>query len=123
MPYNEPVRTLRYRNALKAYNPHYYADGTRVSALNPVQVWSISRRSRHSRFLSQTTKELAKSTPVLRDPNLRRIVIASSPDIYGMMRMFEIEGEEKRPNFHVVRTQREAWGILAVQKPRFTPLN
>jgi len=72
---------------------------------------------------SQTIEELAKSTPVLQDPNLRRVVIASSPGTYGMMRMFEMEGEEKRPNFHVVRTEREAWAILAVQNPRFEPLD
>jgi len=72
---------------------------------------------------AQTIEELAKSAPVLHDSNLRRIVIASSPRIYGMMRMFEIEGEERRPNFHVVRTEREAWAILAVQNPRFELLD
>ena len=71
---------------------------------------------------AQTIKELATTTPVLDDPNIRRIAVASSPDVYGMMRMFEIEGEETRPNLHVVRTEREAWGILAVQKPRFNPI-
>jgi hypothetical protein len=71
---------------------------------------------------AQAVKELATTTPVLRDPNIRRIVIASSPATYGMMRMFEIEGEQTRPNFHVVRTEREAWGILAVRKPRFNPI-
>lgn len=71
---------------------------------------------------AQTIQQLAKATPEWRDPNLRRIVIAPSPEVYGMMRMFEIHGEEKRPNLHVVRTEREAWAILAVPDPRFEPL-
>ena len=71
---------------------------------------------------AQTIEELAKSAPAFNDPKLRRVVIASSPEIYGMMRMFEIQGEETRPNLHVVRTEREAWAILAVRKPRFEPL-
>jgi hypothetical protein len=72
---------------------------------------------------AQTIEDLAKSTPVLPDPNLRRVVMASSPEIYGMMRMFEIEGEGTRPNLHVVHTERESWAILAVQSPRFGPLD
>lgn len=71
---------------------------------------------------TQTIHELARSTPVLRSPDLRRIVIAPSPEIYGMMRMFEMEGEAKRPNLHVVRSEEEAWAILAVPKPKFKPI-
>lgn len=68
-------------------------------------------------------KALAKSTPVLHDPGLRRVVIAPSPGIYGMMRMFEMEGEATRPGLQVVRSEREAWAILAVRNPRFEPLD
>jgi hypothetical protein len=68
-------------------------------------------------------KALAKSTPVLNDPDLRRVVIAPSPGIYGMMRMFEMEGEATRPGLQVVRSEREAWAILAVRNPQFEPLN
>jgi hypothetical protein len=71
---------------------------------------------------ASTLQHLAKAAPVLDDPDLRRVVIAPSPEIYGMMRMFEMQGEQKRPNLHVVRTEREAWAILAVRKPRFEPL-
>jgi hypothetical protein len=72
---------------------------------------------------AETVQDLAKSAPVLRDPNLRRIVIAPSSEIYGMMRMFEIAGEETRPDLHVVRSEREAWAILVVQNPRFEPVD
>jgi hypothetical protein len=71
---------------------------------------------------ADTILEVANSTPVLPDPNLRRIIIAPSPETYGMMRMFEIQGEKKRPNLNLVRTETEAWTILNVQNPRFDPL-
>jgi len=71
----------------------------------------------------QMIEKLAKSTPVLPDPNLRRVVIAPSPEVYGMMRMFEIEGEPTRPGIHVVHTEQEAWAILSVAEPRFFPLD
>jgi hypothetical protein len=72
---------------------------------------------------AQVIEKLAKSTPVLPDPNLRRVVIAPSPEIYGMMRMFEIEGEPTRPGIHVVHTEQEAWAILSAEEPRFYPLD
>lgn len=68
-------------------------------------------------------KALAKSAPVLHDTELRRVVIAPSPGIYGMMRMFEMEGESTRPGLQVVRSERDAWAILAVQNPKFGPLD
>ena len=68
-------------------------------------------------------KALARSAPVLHDAELRRVVIAPSPGIYGMMRMFEMEGESMRPGLQVVRSEREAWAILAVRNPRFEPLD
>jgi hypothetical protein len=71
---------------------------------------------------AETILQVAKSTPVLPDRNLRRVIIAPSPETYGMMRMFEIQGEEKRPNLNLVRTESEAWAILAVHNPRFDPL-
>jgi hypothetical protein len=71
---------------------------------------------------ARTIREVARSTPVFRDRDVRRVVIAPSSTIYGMMRMFEIEGEDKRPNLHVVRTEQEAWAILAVENPQFDPL-
>jgi hypothetical protein len=72
---------------------------------------------------AQVIEKLAKLPPVLPDPNLRRVIIAPSPEIYGMMRMFEIEGEATRPDIHVVHTEQEAWAILSVERPRFYPMD
>jgi len=66
---------------------------------------------------AQTIEQLAKAPPVLRDSNLRRVVIAPSPGIYGMMRMFQMKGSGTRPGLHVVQTEREARAILSVQDP------
>jgi hypothetical protein len=72
---------------------------------------------------AQVIEKLARSTSVVQDPNLRRVVIAPSPEVYGMMRMFEIEGEPTRPGIHVVHTEQEAWAILSLAEPRFFPLD
>jgi hypothetical protein len=70
----------------------------------------------------EAIRERANSAPATPDPNFPRIVIAPSHETFGLARMFEIQGEAMHPNLHVVRTEREAWAILAVQNPRFEPL-
>lgn len=71
---------------------------------------------------AEALREQSKVPPVLSDPALRRVVIAPSSETYGMMRMFELEGEELRPDIHVVRSESHAWAILGVENPRFEPL-
>lgn len=68
---------------------------------------------------AKVLRELSKIPSVLREPGLRRIVIAPSPNVYGMMRMFELEGQDVRPDIHVVRNEQQAWAILGVEKPHF----
>lgn len=72
---------------------------------------------------TDTIRLIAKSSPVVFNPNLFRIVVAPAPDIFGMMRMFAMQSEETRPNLHVVHSEHEAWAILAVREPRFKPLD
>ncbi len=67
----------------------------------------------------QTIRELASLPPTLADPLRPRCIVAPSPKIFGMARMFELQGQHTRPNLHVVRTQKEAWAILGVTKPIF----
>jgi len=71
---------------------------------------------------AETIRQIAKSEPVVSDPDPQRIVIAPTPHLFGMMRMFATQGEETRPNLHVVRTKQEAWAILVVQDPQFQNL-
>jgi hypothetical protein len=48
--------------------------------------------------------------------------VAGSTAMFGLARMFEMEGEEARPNLHVVRTEREAFAILGIITPKFGPI-
>jgi hypothetical protein len=71
---------------------------------------------------AETIRQIAKSLPAFSDPGLQRVIVAPTPHLYGMMRMFATQGEEIRPNLHVVHSEKEAWAILAVQDPHFKPL-
>ncbi|HXN72050.1 MAG TPA: hypothetical protein VN861_05805 [Candidatus Acidoferrales bacterium] len=67
----------------------------------------------------QTIRELASLPPAIADPARPRCIIAASAQVFGLARMFELQGQATRPNLHVVRTQKEAWAILGVSKPKF----
>jgi len=69
----------------------------------------------------ETVLQLAESTPPNSDPRRPRVVIAGSPLLFGLARMFEMAVQEKRPNIHVVLTEQEAWTILGLHEaPEFT---
>lgn len=68
----------------------------------------------------QTIRELAALPPAVPDPLIPRCIIAASPDIFGLARMFDLQGSSTRPNLHVVRTEREALAILGVKHPNFS---
>ena len=73
-------------------------------------------------FSPQTMRDLARTKPIMPDPRRPVIFIAPAPDLFGMGRIFELEGAEARPNLHVVRTAEEAYEILKVQDPLFAPV-
>jgi hypothetical protein len=66
-----------------------------------------------------TIHELAKSAPIMPNPNRIRVIIAEPLHIYVMARIFLCVGRRTRPNLHVVRFEEEAWTILGVTKPQF----
>ena len=67
----------------------------------------------------ETARELARLSPIMADPNRVRVIVAPSDHIFGMMRLFQLEGEPTRPNLHVVHTMNEALAVLGVQDPKF----
>jgi hypothetical protein len=73
-------------------------------------------------FAAQTMRDLARTKPIMREPSRPVIFIAPTPDLFGMARMFELEGADARPNLHVVRTAEEAYQILEVRDPLFSPV-
>ena len=56
------------------------------------------------------------------DPSRLVVFVAPSPDLFGMARIFELQGAETRPNLHVVRTTAEAYQVLNIQNPLFAPV-
>jgi len=68
---------------------------------------------------AEDVRELATWAPV--DPVIGRprVCVAPMDRVYGLVRMFGIWGEATRPNFHVVRTFREAYAILQIVNPKF----
>ncbi len=67
----------------------------------------------------QIVRKLANSPPTILDPATPRFIVAVSPRLFGLARMFELQGQETRPNLHVVRSAKEVWVILGVEEPQF----
>jgi len=70
----------------------------------------------------QFIRELASSPPAILDQVLPRFIVAASPQIYGTARMFELAGQDTRPNLHVVHTMKEVCVILGILHPKFEPI-
>ncbi len=68
---------------------------------------------------AKTIQELATSAPAMPNPERLRILIAPSPQTFGIARMFEMIGQDKRPDLHVVHSEKEALVILGIQETRF----
>jgi hypothetical protein len=51
-----------------------------------------------------------------------RVVVAPQDFLFGMMRMLQILSEEARPELHVVRTLDEAYRLLRIESPEFSPI-
>jgi len=67
----------------------------------------------------KTIRELAELPPAMPDPRWPRVIVAPAAHIFGIARMFQLQGESTRPNLHVVTTLKEAWAVLGVQKVKF----
>ena len=67
----------------------------------------------------QTIRELANLPPTIPEPASPRFIIASLNQVFGIARMFELQGQDTRPNLHVVRSEKEVWAILGIRSTRF----
>lgn len=71
---------------------------------------------------SQTVRELAHRAPGMAGSR-PRLLVAPSPCLYGLARMFQECGSEARPELHVVRSMDEAYAFLRVlEPPQFEPV-
>ena len=73
-------------------------------------------------FSAQTMRDLARTKPIMPNSSRPVVFVAPSPDLFGMARLFELEGAEARPNLHVVRTPAEAYRVLNIRNPQFVPV-
>ncbi len=66
-------------------------------------------------------RNLARRQPIMLEAARPHILVAPTMAVYGMMRMYQIEGEQARPHLQVVRTIDDALSLLGVRDPRFEP--
>ena len=71
---------------------------------------------------NETIRQLAQAPPIMPDMNAPRFIIATAPRAFGMARMFELLGQDSRPNLHVVRSLEAACAILGVKELHFEPV-
>ena len=51
------------------------------------------------------------------------VLVAPEDLVYGLSRMFATLGEKRRPNMYVVRTMQEAYRLLQIDSPQFSPVS
>jgi hypothetical protein len=61
-------------------------------------------------------RHLAKLPPPMPKVDRPRVVAAPLDHVWGLVRIFQIEGEVARPSLHVVRTMSEAWHIIDLEE-------
>jgi hypothetical protein len=81
--------------------------------LSDVTSWEVS---------NETVRSLARSSPALVDSSLPRFIVAPAAHLFGTARMFQILGEETRPELHVSRTLDEAYAALGVASLQYEPI-
>ncbi len=71
---------------------------------------------------SRAIRELTQRAPAI-PTGYTRVFIAPLDSMYGMVRMFQILTELTRPELHVVRSVPEAYRLLQVESPEFSPVD
>ena len=70
---------------------------------------------------SGTIQRIASQPPAY-GPGQTVVFVAPKDVVFGLSRMFVIVGEPSRPSAYVVRTLEEAYHLLEVDSPHFSPL-
>lgn len=85
-------------------------------------IWDLSSVTEFA-VSAEFVRRLGARDPAMPDPDKRpRIIVAAATVGFGLMRMLQIVGAEKRPMLQVVHTLDEALAELGVQSPRFEPM-
>jgi hypothetical protein len=67
-------------------------------------------------------RTLAKTAPAV-PAGYMRVFVAPPDSTYGMVRMFQILTDLTRPDLHIVRSLDEAYRLLEVEAPGFSPIS
>jgi hypothetical protein len=71
---------------------------------------------------SSKIKGIATKPPAY-EPDQTVVLVAPKDVVYGLTRMFVTLGEKKRPAMYVVRTIEEAYHLLGIDSPQFSPIS
>jgi len=71
---------------------------------------------------SHAIRDLTRRPPAI-PKGYMRVFVAPLDSMYGMVRMFQILTELTRPELHVVRSIGEAYRLLRVESPEFSPVS
>lgn len=71
---------------------------------------------------SRAVRELSQRAPAI-PKGYTRVFVAPLDSMFGMVRMFQILTELTRPDLHVVRSVPEAYRLLQVESPEFSPVD
>jgi hypothetical protein len=82
--------------------------------LSEVSSWEVS---------TEMVRSLARSLPALVDASLPRFIVAPTAHLFGTARMFQILGEDTRPELRVFRTLDEAYAALGIASPKYEPIS
>ena len=93
-----------------------------VSALDPLAAIADFTDADPFEATPDGVRRLAKLPPAMPKTDRPRVIVAPVDHVFGMARIFEIEGEATRPSLHIVRSVAEAWVIIGVVEPHFEPI-
>jgi hypothetical protein len=86
-------------------------------------IWDYSSVTEFA-MSSALIRQLADEEPAMPNATTRpRIIVVPATAGFGLARMFQIMGEQKRPLLRVVHTLDEALAALGVQSQHFEPLD
>ena len=100
-----------------------YDAATRYTASHPPcrGLWDFSKVTANADISSAIIRQVVGKSPII-PAGYMRVVVAPQDFLFGMMRMLQILSEEARPELHVVRTLDEAYRLLRIESPEFSPV-
>jgi hypothetical protein len=100
-----------------------YEAATRYTASHPPcrGLWDFSKVTANADISTDIIRQVVGKSPII-PSGYMRVVVAPQDFLFGMMRMLQILSEEARPELHVVRTLDEAYRLLRIESPEFSPI-